>query len=173
MPLSADTQILWRAADDHQRAGQARNGLPGMERGVRPRSAVGRMDGSVASGASDREGVGGMGQSASRASERVRSTRPDKTIARNRPTGRSPDDFRPDEHKQYQRVYMKLGSYTTCTDCAALVRRYRRGQSPALYCRLGYPIRDAAPAGMCPHPETSWEVELVRKLYRRLPCRDM
>ena len=68
---------------------------------------------------------------------------------------------------------MKLGSYTTCTDCAALVRRYRRGQSPALYCRLGYPIRDAAPAGMCPHPETSREVELVRKLYRRLPRRDM
>ena len=29
---------------------------------------------------------------------------------------------------------MKLGSYMTCTDCAALVRRYRRGQSPALYC---------------------------------------
>ena len=68
---------------------------------------------------------------------------------------------------------MKLGIHTTCTDCAALVRRYRRGQSPALYCRLGYTIRDVAPAGMCPHPETSREVELARKLYRRLPYRDM
>lgn len=68
---------------------------------------------------------------------------------------------------------MKLGSYTTCTDCAALVRRYQRDQSPALYCRLGYPIRGCAPAGMCPHPETSQGVGLARKLYRRLPCRDM
>lgn len=68
---------------------------------------------------------------------------------------------------------MKLGSYTTCTDCAALVRRYRRDQSPAIFCRLGYPSHGVVPAGICPHPETAHEVDLARKLYRRLPCRDM
>lgn len=68
---------------------------------------------------------------------------------------------------------MNLGSYTTCTDCAALVRRYRRGQPPASYCRLDYPIRETAPAGICPHPETAREVDLARKLYRRPICRDM
>lgn len=68
---------------------------------------------------------------------------------------------------------MKLGSYTTCTDCAALVRRYRRSQSPALYCRLGYPSRELVPAGICPHPETLRGVDLARKVYRRPVCSDM
>ena len=68
---------------------------------------------------------------------------------------------------------MKLGNYSTCADSTPLVRRYRRGQPPALYCRLGYPIRDAVPAGICPHPQTQRDVDLARKFYRRPVCSDM
>ena len=61
---------------------------------------------------------------------------------------------------------MKLGSYTTCTDCAALVRRYRRGQPSAFRCRLGYPLHNLAPVALCPKPLSECEVVLARKLYR-------
>lgn len=62
---------------------------------------------------------------------------------------------------------MNLGSYSTCKDCAALVRLWRGNQTQALYCRLGYPMHQLVPAGICPHPKTSREVDLARKLYRR------
>lgn len=78
----------------------------------------------------------------------------------------SPDDFRPDEHKQIG-VVMHLDTYSTCEDCAALVRLRRRDLPPAIYCRLGYPMHRLVPAGICPHPKNSREVDLARKLYRR------
>ena len=64
---------------------------------------------------------------------------------------------------------MKLGSYTTCTDCAALVRRYRRGQPPAFRCRLGYPLHNLAPVALCPKPLSECEVVLARKTLQKAP----
>ena len=55
----------------------------------------------------------------------------------------------------------KLLSYA----CASRLRR--RDLPPAIYCRLGYPMHRLVPAGICPHPKTSREVDLARKHYRR------
>ncbi|WP_287546529.1 hypothetical protein [Bilophila sp.] len=68
---------------------------------------------------------------------------------------------------------MQLAIHATCQNCAALVRRYRRGQPPAFRCRLGYPLHNLAPVALCPKPLSECEVVLARKLYRRFPCRDM
>ena len=68
---------------------------------------------------------------------------------------------------------MQLAIHATCQNCAALVRRYRRGQPPAFRCCLGYPLHNLAPVALCPKPLRGCEVVLARKLYRRFPCRDM
>ena len=62
---------------------------------------------------------------------------------------------------------MQLAIHATCQNCAALVRRYRRGQPPAFRCRLGYPLHNLAPAALCPKPLSEREVVLARKLHRR------
>lgn len=56
---------------------------------------------------------------------------------------------------------MQLAIHATCQNCAALVRRYRRGQPPAFRCRLGYPLHNLAPVALCPKPLSECEVVLA------------
>lgn len=62
---------------------------------------------------------------------------------------------------------MKLAIHVTCQNCAALVRRYRRGQPPAFRCRLGYPLHSLSPVTFCPKPRNEREMVLASKLYLR------